>query len=276
MSEEAAEALFRKAMVDAADGNWPAVDMALAEALATGKCGRFRAEALYWRGMAALKLGHREEGSALLKSAEKAGLGLELSREARLAAATVDLNAGRVDAAKAQFSRLVQEGAMERMTASQIFAVGRLLGGEEGLACARYLSKGGSAQWRQAGFALIGGIEEERKAYTAAVDAYRKCLAEPVRSEHAPGAALRLGVLESRLAEYKRAEATLKEAVKLNASDQSRRAEAYAALAENALKQGDRRSARAYATVVVSLFEKSDACARAERVLRETGGEDGE
>jgi tetratricopeptide (TPR) repeat protein len=198
---------------------------------------------------------------------------MELSREARLAAATVDLNAGRTEAAKAAFARLVKEGAAERMAASQIFAVGGLVGGDEGLICARYLAGGKSPEWRQAGYRLMGSIEEERKSYAAAIDAYRRCLAEDVRTAEAALASLRLGVLESRSAEYARAEATLKEAVKLNASDRARRAEAYAALAANALAQGDRRSARAYATVVVTLFEGSAACAEAERVLKAAGEE---
>jgi len=50
-SEEAAEALYRKAMISARDEDWSVAELSLAEALASGKLGSRTAEALYWRGV---------------------------------------------------------------------------------------------------------------------------------------------------------------------------------------------------------------------------------
>lgn len=273
-SAEAAEALFRKAMVDAGKERWPAVDVTLAEALATGKLGRFRPQALYWRAVAAVKLGHEESAAKLFAEAETAGLSLDLSREARLAMAFIDLNAGRVEAAKPRLSELVRQGAAERMSASQVYAAAKVLDAEDSLSCARYLSRSDSPQWRQIGFWLVGDIEERRSAYSAAVEAYRQSLKETVRTPESATAVLALGKLETRLGEYVLAEATLKEAVKLNADDRKRRAEAYVALAANQLARGDKRSAKAYATVVVTLFEGESACAEAQKIISDAGGDE--
>ena len=70
--------------------------------------------------------------------------------------------------------KLVKEGACERMSASRIHMVGKLLGGAEGEICAKALAKGETPEWRQAGWALLGDCLERRAAYTEAIDAYRK------------------------------------------------------------------------------------------------------
>lgn len=266
-TDEAAEATYRRAMIAAAAGNWSGAELALAEALSTGRLGARRAEALYWRGVAAMKLGHEEKGSGFLKEALEAGLSLDEAREAKLMVADFDYKSGRLDAARAAYAGLVRDGACARMSASRILSVGRFLGGDEAAVCARELAKGDSPEWRQAGWELLGECEERREAYAAAIEAYRKCLAEPVRTEAAASAALRLGRLEHRAGEYDAADATLKKAVALNASDARARAEAYVTLAKNAERKGDARSACAYATVVVSLFDDEALCAEAKSIL---------
>ena len=264
---EAAEALYRKAMIDARAGSWSAVELALAEALATERLGKLKAEALYWRGVAAMKIGHETEGAAFLEQAIAAGISLDQSREARLMIADCDYRGGRLELAKKAYVQLVREGACERLPASRILAVGRLLDGAEAETCARALTRGNSPEWRQAGWTLLGQLEEKREAYTAAIDAYRKGLAEPVRTDEAAVAALRLGRLEFRAGERDRAEATLKTAIALNSANARARAEAYLTLAENAEAKGDARTAVAYATVVTSLFDDAAFTAAARKII---------
>ena len=266
-TDEAAEAMFRRAMIAAAAGNWSGAELALAEALATDRLGRRRAEALYWRGVAAMKLGHEETGAGFLRDALKAGLSLDEAREARLMVADFDYRSGRAEAARSAYAELVRDGACARMSAARILSVGRFLGGDEAAICARELVKSDSPEWRQAGWALLGECEEGRESYAAAVDAYRRCLAEPSRTESAAAAALRLGKLELRAGEFAKADEALKKAISLNASDARARAEAYVALARNAELSGDVQSACAYATVVVSLFDDEALCAEARRIL---------
>ena len=268
-SEESAEALYRKAMIDARRENWSAAELGLAEALGGGKIGKRRAEALYWRGVAAMKLGHEAEGAAFLEQAVDAGIGLDESREARLMIADCDYRGGRIDLAKKAYAKLVKEGACERMSASRILMVGKLLDGEEAELCAKALTKGEAPEWRQAGWALLGACAEKRAAYTAAIDAYRKCLAEPVQTEEAAAVSLKLGKLESRNGEFDRSDETLKKAISLNEANAGVRAEAYVTLAKNAGARGDWKSAVAYATVVTSLFDDTAFCAEAKKIIAE-------
>lgn len=272
-SSEAAEAMFRKALADIREERWSAADLALAEALGGGLDKLRRGEALYWRGVAAVRLDHAEEGADFLRMAIEAGLGLDQSREARMLVADCDFNAGRVDAAKSAYATLVREGAVARMSAAKILSVGKLLfPGDEASICAKTLANGDSSEWRQAGYALLGAVEEERKSYAAAIEAYRKCLAEPCTTEDLPRAAVRLGALETANAEWDAAEATLKRAVELNEKSVAARAESYFHLAEVSVAKGDDKNAAAYATVVVTLFEGTPWAEKANAVLKTLQG----
>ena len=275
-SAEAAEAMFRKALADLREERWAAADLALAESLSSGKLDAAkRAEALYWRGVACIRLGHAEEGAARLREAEEAGLSVDRSREARLLVADCDYAAGRVDAAKAAYAKLVGEGAAERMSASKTLAVGKLLfPGDEARICAAALLKGDAAPWRQAGYALLGAVEERAGNFAAAMAAYRSCMAEDCTTEDLPRAAARLGALEAAAGEWDAAEATLKRAVELNGADVAARAECYLHLAEVSAAKGDSRSARAYATVVTTLFEGTPFAAGAAEILKAHPGEE--
>ena len=266
---EAAEALYRKAMIDARAAKWSAAELTLAEALASGKLGDRVAEALYWRGVAAMNLGHEAEGADSLNQAVQKGLSLDESREARLMLADWDLRNGRTEKATEAYRKLVQEGACERMSAARILSVGKLLGGAEAETCATALAKGDSAEWRQAGWAQKGACEEKRGAFSAAIESYRKCLAENAKTAECAAAALSLGKLEYRNGEFDKAEATLKTAVVLNAEDAKARAEAYLALAENAGGRGDWKTAVSYATVVTSLFDDAASVAAAKKIIEE-------
>ena len=131
-TDEAAKALFAQATSAARAADWPKAELRFAEALATGRLAAAqRATALYWRGIAAIRIGHEAEGVGFLKEAVKGGLGLDESREARLLVADDDLKNGRVEAAKAAYAQLVREGACARMSAAKILQVGNLLGGDE-------------------------------------------------------------------------------------------------------------------------------------------------
>ena len=268
-SAEAAEAMYFKAMIDARNDNWSAAELALAEAMASGKLGKRMAEATYWRGVAAMKLGHEVEGSGFLENAVAAGIGLDESREARLMVADFDYRSGRIEQAKTAYTKLVREGACERMSAARILSVGRLVDGGDAEICAKALTKSEAPEWRQAGWALLGDCETKREAYSAAIESYRKCLAENVKTEAAASAALALGRLEFRAGEFDKADVTLKKAIELNASNARVRAEAYVLLAKNAGAKGDWTSAVAYATVVTSLFDDEKLCAEAKKIIEE-------
>ncbi len=266
-TDDAAEALFRKAMIDARAGKWSACDLALTEAIATGKNAKRAAESQYWRGIAALQLGHEAEGANLLKEALAKGISLDQSREARLVLADVAYRGGRTEEAKTEYAKLVKEGACERMNAAKTLTVGKLLDGEEAKICARALILSDSAEWRQAGYALLGSVEEKASAFSAAIEAYRQAMAEKATVSDLSAASLALGKLEAKSGEHDLAEATLRRAVELNAADARARAEAYVALAKNAEAAGRVKDAVAYATVIVSLFSDEALCAEAKKVL---------
>jgi len=269
-TSEAAEAAYASAMLFARAGNWSKAELSFAEALATDKLGKRRASALYWRGIAAIKIDHPEEGANFLREAQKLGLGLDESREARLMVADQDLRTGKEDVAKAAYVTLVREGAAARMSAARLYEVANLLFGQpEAKTCAEALAKGESAEWRQLAYALLGRMHEQEKSYEAAIADYRKCLDEkcPMTREAAE-VLLRLGVLESRAGAYDRAEETLKRAVKENGSVPRIRAEAYVALAKNCEAKKDFAGARGYATVVTALFDDKELCAEAARILK--------
>ena len=268
-SVEAAEAMYFKAMIHAREDNWSAAELSLAEAMASGKLGKRTAEATYWRGVAAMKLGHEVEGAGFLENAVTAGIGLDESREARLMVADFDYRSGRTEQAKAAYEKLVREGACERMSAGRILAVGRLVSTDAAEICAKALAKSESPDWRQAGWALLGDCEVRREAYSAAIESYRKCLDEKAKTEALANASLALGKLELRAGEFDRADATLKRAVEYNASNARARAEAYVTLAKNAGAKGDWKSAVAYATVVTSLFDDAEFGAEAKKIIDE-------
>lgn len=266
-SDDAAEALFRKAMLDARAGKWPACELALAEAIASGKNLRRLAECEYWRGVAAIRTGHEAEGVKSLKSALQRGISLDEAREARLMLADYDYRAGRTAEAKVEYSRLVKEGACVRMSAAKILSVGRMLEGEDAKICALELLKSDSPQWRQSGYALLGAVEEKAQSYSAAIDAYRKAMAEKALTSDLAAVSLALGQLESAGGEWDKADVTLRRAVELNAANADRRARAYLALARNSAAKKDFKSARAYATIVTTLFSDASLRADAEKLL---------
>ena len=277
-TDDAAEALFRKAMIELRAKKWSAADLSLAEALKTGKNARRKAESLYWRGIAAFQTGHAVEGSKFLAEALELGLSLDQSREARLCLADADLQAGRIKQAKEAYARLVREGATERMSAAKLHSVGKMLveckDGEEAFAeaklCAQALLDGDkSAEWRQAGFLLRAEAEEAAGEYSAALESYRLGFAEKVRTQDCLSAALAYGTLLSRDGRHTQADEILKEAVKLNSANPVLRARAYLALSRNCQAMTDYRGAVAYATVVLTLFDDSELSAQAKKIIAE-------
>ena len=266
---EAAEAMFRKALADLREERWSAAELSLAEALGGQLDPRRHAEALYWRGIAAIRMGHEEEGVAHLRTAIEKGLALDQSREARLLIADCDYNSGRRAEAKSAYSLLVKEGAAARMSAAKTLAVGKLLfPGEEAEICAKALIKSDAPEWRQAGYALQGSVEENAKAFSAAIESYRRCMAENCKTEDLPKVAARLGALEAANGDWDNAEVTLSRAVELNADDVMARAESYLHLAEVSAAKGNIKNARAYATVLTTLFEGTPFAKEAEEILK--------
>ncbi|MBR4522728.1 MAG: tetratricopeptide repeat protein [Kiritimatiellae bacterium] len=265
-TREAAEAMYLKAMVDLREGRWNAADLALKEAL-DGKLEQRRvAEARYWRGIASVKLEHEEEGVRLLREALEAGLSLDMTREAKLIIADFEYNAGNVETAKAAYRELVANGAAARMSAKKAFMVGKLISSRE---CAKALIDSETPEWRQAGYALLGQIEEADSNFRSAMDAYRRAVDELVETDELPKTMLRLGVLETDNGDFDSAHKTLVKAVDLNKDDVLARAEAYLNLAKVAAGKHNREEASGYATVVATLFDKTPFAAEAERILEE-------
>lgn len=266
---EAAAAMFQKAMIDLRAERWSAADLALGEALANDKFDkRHVGEARYWRGMAVCRLGHETEGALALKAALDAGISLDQAREARLAIADIDYNAGRTNEAIAAYAKLVREGATVRMSAAKTLAVGKLMEPGEKKTCAEALVKSESAEWRQAGYALLAEAEESLGNMTAATAALEKCVNEKCETEVLAKVSVTLGKIRARKGDHAGAETLLKRAVTLNAKDNSARAEAYLALAQNAQAAGDVETAKGYATVVVTLFENSPYAKPAAELLK--------
>lgn len=268
-SDAAAEALYRRAMAQLRREKWSAAELTLAQALSGGRLSGERLSlARYWRGVAAIRSGHEQEGVDFLRKAIAAGLPLDESREARLLVADADYNAGRHEQAVKAYSELVSQGAVSRMSAAKTLAVGRLLTGESAMVCAKALTANSSPEWRQAGWALSGDIAESQKNYVAAAHAYEKCLAEPCTTEVVAEAALKLGGYLLKDGRPREAEAIYARAVELNASDPDSRAVAYMGLAKSALARDDAEAARGYATIVATLFEKTPSAAEAKEMLK--------
>ena len=281
-SDDAAEALFRKAMIDIRAQRFSAAELSLSEALASAKNDVRRAEALYWRGICAIRLGHNAKAVDLLREALEKGLSLNNALEARLILADEVFKAGDAAKAKSAYAALIREGAASRMAAAKIRAVGRFLveciEGEKAIdeakLCAKALLKvADSPEWRQMAFALQGAAEEALGEYSAAIGSYRQAMAEKVRTEEMKSVSLKLGILLYRSGDCAEAERSLKEAVKLNASDASMRAKAYLYLAKTREADGDPREAVEYATVVVTLFDDPEVLAEAKKILSQHSSE---
>ncbi len=268
-SDAAADALYRRAMAQLRKEKWAAAELSLAEAISSGRLAADRAAlAWYWRGIAAMRVGHEIEGVEFLRKALDGGIPLDESREARLIIADADFNAGHREEAVRAYSELVRQGALARMSAAKTLAVGRLLSGEEAKMCAKALAENESAEWRQAGWALMGDVAEAEENYVVAGDAYEKCLAEKCSTEAAASAAVKLGGYMLRDGRPREAEAAYKRAVELNASNDEARAAAYLGLAKAARARDDEEAVRGYATVVVTLFERTSSAAEAKELLK--------
>jgi outer membrane protein assembly factor BamD (BamD/ComL family) len=268
-TDVAADALYRRAMGQLRREKWAAAELTLAEALASGKLSGERLSlAGYWRGIAAMRAGHEEQGVQFLRSAVAVGLPLDESREARLLIADFDYNSGRREEAVKAYTELVSQGALSRMSAAKTHAVGRLLSGEAAKACAASLIANESAQWRQAGWALSGDLAEAENNFVLAGNAYEKCLAEPCTTEVAADVSIKYAGYLLRDGRPKDAEAVYAQAVKLNANNADQRAAAYLGLAKAAMARDDAEAARGYATIVVTLFETSPSAAQAKEILK--------
>lgn len=275
-TDDAAEALFRKAMIDIREGRMSAAELSLAEVISSGKNPSRRAEALYWRGIAAMNLGHGAKALEMLSEALKLGLSLNNQLEAKLIIADELFKRGETVKAKSAYAALVREGATGRMAAAKMRAVGRFLlecnegdkDMDEVKLCAKaLLNVADSAEWKQAAFALQGAAEEALGEYSAAISSYRQSMAEPVRTEEMKSVSLALGILLYRAGDLSEAESVLKEAVKLNPDNASQRAKAYLYLAKTREAGSDFRGACDYATVVVTLFDDPDVLSEAKKIL---------
>ena len=268
----AVQALFRLGILEFNAESWSAAERRLAEALAKGCPESLEAEAWYWRGVAAIRLEHEEEGLGFLKTALGKPLSLDLAREARLMLADADYDAGRMDAAAGAYQKLIKEGATARLTAMKIEALGRFLmtraAYEESLLCAQALIEQKDPVWRQAGYVLQGETTQKQDHSSDALVAFRKALAENVRTDRRAQAALEAGRIAFQLGEFEAAERDSRLAVELNEKNTARRLQAYLTLAKTCEAMGKLRDACGYATVVVTLFDDPAAAAEAQKILK--------
>lgn len=257
----AGEAIFANALLDLRDGNWAAGELALEEVLNRFPMFPRRGEALYWRGVAAIRLGHDESGAELLKEALKTGLTLDQAREANLLIADSDARAGRTKEAAARYAELVSKGACDRMSAKHLAAVAKILCGceewEAALAAARALSaRSGDPFFVQVAAVREGMAYEGLSRFDEAIAAYRRAFSVKAETEEGAEAALLLGLLEYRKGEYAAAEKTLTDAVRRNSGPAGlkARAKAYRALADVCRANGEALKAKGYETVLKELF----------------------
>ena len=111
--------------------------------------------------------------------------------------------------------------------------------------------------WKQIAATLRGRAEEKRGALDAAAAAYARALEQNARTPSAATAALNLGRLETSAADHDKARDHLTEAVERANTPElvDLRVLAYAALAENEEKRGDREAALKYHLLVGTLFD---------------------
>lgn len=260
-SPAAGEALFSDAFAYLREKNWNAADLALEEVLRRFPDYPRKNEALYWRGIAAIHLGHSAEGAIRLEEALKAGLSLDQSREANLLIADFEARSGKTEDAAKRFAKLLETGAAERMSATQIAAVLKLLVRqslwEPVLAGARSLSaRSSDLSFRQISASYEGMSLEGLARFDEAIAAYRKALAVNADTSEGAAAALALGHLEFRKGEFAAAEKTLADAIARNSGPEGlkARARAYRILADVSRAQGDSLKAKGYETVLKELF----------------------
>ena len=257
----AGEALFANALLDMREGRWNAGEVALAEALRRFPGLPRRNEALYWHGVAAMRLGHGAEGVSRLEEALKLGLSLDQTREANLLIADFDARSGRETEAAGRYSKLMESGAADRMTAAHLAAVVKLLAEhsawEAALAGAQALAKRSQdPAFAQIAAAREGQALEGLSRSDEAVAAYRRAMSAKADTEEGSAAALALGLLEFRKGEFDAAEKTLADAIARNsgAGGTKARAKAYRALADVCRAKGDSLKAKGYETVLKELF----------------------
>ncbi len=275
----AAEALFRKALIDLRASRFSAAEQTLGEALANGLPEEREAEALYWRGVASAQIGHDTEGARFVSEALKKGLPKDLAREGKLKLADFAFKQGREADAKDAYAELLMSDneACGRLAASRLRNLGMFLLSDRGGAarpdaaevCARALvTSSKDATWRQTGYVLLGEAQEAAGFPSLAIEAYRAAVKEGATTEDLPPAVLALGILETKAGESAAAAETLALAVRLFATDPTRRVQAYVWLAKNAQLAGAKADARRYATIVETLFDDKDASAEAAEILK--------
>ncbi|MBO5642979.1 MAG: tetratricopeptide repeat protein [Kiritimatiellae bacterium] len=277
-SVDAVEALYRKAMLEIRASMWSAAELSLAEAMKSSPNHAKINEMRYWRGMTQISLGHKAEGAKLLKEALEGVLPIELRRESRIALADIAFEEGDFVTAKKSYASLVAEGATERMSAKKILSVGRFLIEEksgdaalrEAKLCASSLaSVATTEELKQEALFLKAHAEEAEGHFAAAIASYRDGFNLSTRTERAGNAAVRLGALETKAGNFDEAEKILREAVELNSKDSSLRCNAYMELATLSLGRKDVRAARAYATIIITLFDDPVYGPAAQKLLNE-------
>jgi TolA-binding protein len=282
-TRDASEALFRKAMIDIISERYSAAEVALAESAkivsenAKNEMPSRKDEINYWRGVCAVRTSHEEKALEFLSSAVKGNLSLDQSLEARILIADIKYNSGHYAESKKMYGEIVSQSGTKRMSAEKIFQVAKFLMEEKfspadlknAMLSASNLEKFYSAdEWKQRAQFIIGMIEDRRGNYAAAEKAYSLGFSFAKKTELSKDAAYAFGVLLRKNGKFDLADKYLSYAIELNSENPSLRAKAYLELAENSLLKHDTKKAKAYATVVVTLFNEPELSSRAQEILR--------
>ncbi|MCQ2389356.1 MAG: tetratricopeptide repeat protein [Kiritimatiellae bacterium] len=222
------------------------------------------AETLYWRGVAARGAGDESEAEARFRETLAAKPDAETARDAKLELAFVLERKGAKTESAKLLAELLDTPAVDRMTpASLAWTAETLLEGDAAMAASAAKAAGllerrdVDPTWKQIAATLRGRAEEKRGALDAAAAAYARALEQNARTPSAATAALNLGRLETSAADHDKARDHLTEAVERANTPElvELRVLAYAALAENEEKRGDREAALKYHLLVGTLFD---------------------
>ena len=225
--------------------------------------GARRADALYWSGVLLSDAGEPAEAERALDAALAADPEGRLSAEIRFARAEALRAAGKDAEASAAYAALLDGGApAARFTPGLLgwIATRQCEGGDfaAAAATARRMAEaaGDDPAALQTAWTLVGRAERAASRAREAEEAYQKAHDQPVATESAPEAALRLAQLKLARGDAAGALPCFREAVELCAAPELRpwRVWAYIGLGRASLALGDEDAAARYLSTVCLLY----------------------
>lgn len=261
-SEEAPEALYRKAMEELRKGEYRAAGVTLDERMNRFPKAGGTAELKYWRGVVYRQLGEKREAEAAFKASLAAMPPDEIAREAKLELGVLLHAAGKNDEAAKYFGQLLSSSNASKLGGERLAWMAefqlQMKRPEEALKSAEVLIASAKDDgWRQAAYTLAGMAHEALGRNEAAAGQWRKALELTSKTKYAATAALRLGEMLSKAGKYDEAAGFLERAAAGAVTPElvALRARAYLALGKNAQARGDDDSALRFFMSVGLLFD---------------------